>query len=275
MHDDPQVWAWTATLDAVVRMGGIRRATDALGISRSSVSRHLDALEAHLGVRLLDRSRQTVHPTVEAEMLLTRFRPLAREWQAALDATRAASRAPTGRIMVTAPDIVAVRYLAHVLADFGRHNPQIEVELRSTDAVVSSAEGVDVALRTQPLPDTDHWARCLLPAREVVVGHPDLIAGLDPDPAQWRVPWIVHAHRRGTNRLQHPDGTIAQVAVRNRVEVESSSMLPGLLKNGAGLAIVPDAFVLRPLCRKELAFLPWFGRQCSLFALWYAPRPSA
>ena len=53
------------TFVTVVRAGSLTRAARLLGVSQATVSAHVDALEATLGVRLFERDRSGVTPTAK------------------------------------------------------------------------------------------------------------------------------------------------------------------------------------------------------------------
>ena len=56
-----------------------RKAADELGLSASTLSHLMRALEARLGVRLLNRTTRSVSPTAAGERLLARLTPVLRE----------------------------------------------------------------------------------------------------------------------------------------------------------------------------------------------------
>jgi DNA-binding transcriptional LysR family regulator len=74
-----------------------RRAADALGVSRSSLSHAMLALERQLGVRLLNRTTRSVAPTEAGEALLARLAPVLRDLDEALDAVADARGTCSGR----------------------------------------------------------------------------------------------------------------------------------------------------------------------------------
>ena len=57
------------TLLAVMEHGSFTRAAEALGLSQSTVSFQIKALETAVGGKLLDRGREGVRPTARGELL--------------------------------------------------------------------------------------------------------------------------------------------------------------------------------------------------------------
>ena len=64
---------------AVARTRNFRQAAIELGVSPSALSHTLRALEARLGVRLLNRTTRSVAPTAAGDQLYGRIAPLFRE----------------------------------------------------------------------------------------------------------------------------------------------------------------------------------------------------
>src|SRR2546421_3496957 len=60
---------------AVLDHGGVGRAAQACHISQPAVSEHLRGLEAHFGVRLVERHGQRVRPTAAARVVEPYARP--------------------------------------------------------------------------------------------------------------------------------------------------------------------------------------------------------
>src|SRR5262249_17483683 len=59
-------------LSAVVQWGSMPKASDPVALSQPAVSEAIASLEATLGVRLLDRNRRGIEPTIYAQALLKR-----------------------------------------------------------------------------------------------------------------------------------------------------------------------------------------------------------
>src|ERR1700752_4232124 len=70
---------------AIAERGSFARAATQLGVSRSSLSESLRALEERLGVRLLNRTTRSVALTEAGERLFVQLRPLLDNFDAALD----------------------------------------------------------------------------------------------------------------------------------------------------------------------------------------------
>lgn len=138
-------------LEAFVRVaetGSFTRAAELLGLPRSTVSTLVQALEARLGVRLLDRTTRRVALTADGESYYARAARLLTDFEEA-EAPFLEEEAPIrGRLRVDAPARIARLILAPALPGFFTRHPEIELELGSTDRAVDLIqEGVDCVLR--------------------------------------------------------------------------------------------------------------------------------
>src|SRR3981189_1853112 len=76
MAFDGRVISNVGVLAAIVEGGSFARAADALGLTRSGVSRAVSRLETSVGVRLLDRTTRSVALTDEGRRLYGEIGPL-------------------------------------------------------------------------------------------------------------------------------------------------------------------------------------------------------
>lgn len=116
--------------EAVGRLGGIRRAAQALGLDHAVVSRHLRALEMHLGVQLVHRAKGSVALTEQGARFLGRISP------AIAELTNAAAElmhdGAERRLRIWCVPGLASLWLTSRLESFRAANPDIELELQSS-----------------------------------------------------------------------------------------------------------------------------------------------
>ena len=134
----------------VVERGGFAAAGRALGIPKSRLSRRVSELEAHLGVRLLQRTTRKLSLTDVGEAYLRHCQALRESALAAQDTVAQVQAAPRGTLRVSCPVTLAQTVLAEVMPQFLALYPQVRVELQVSNRVVNLVEeGVDVALRVR------------------------------------------------------------------------------------------------------------------------------
>ncbi len=133
---------------AVRRHGSLAAAAKALALNKSTVSRRLAALEAELGVALMQRGAHGYELTeagTAATALAERIEGLFNELVATIgDADRAAK----GTVRVTVPAWFAQHVLIPGLADFRAAHPGLDIHLITTDEVVDlGRRDVDIGMR--------------------------------------------------------------------------------------------------------------------------------
>ncbi len=162
---------------AVVDGGNLSQAAHSLQLAVSSVSRKIDALEAHMGARLFHRSSRRVLLTDAGERLLPRARMIVAEMADAKTAVGDADPAPRGLLTVTAPPSLGRRHIVPAIASFLRDYPLLEVDLHISDDVVDlTVQRVDVAVRIGALPASELLATLLAPNRRIACASPDYLA---------------------------------------------------------------------------------------------------
>ncbi len=146
---------WQSFL-AVADTGSLSAAARRLGLTQPTLSRHIAALEAALGVPLFLRGPQGLRVTPTAQDLVEGARGMALA-EASLRRLSALDRsAETGVVRLSAAEVVGVEVLPPVLARFHHAHPGISVELvvtnRADDLLRRAA---DLALRMfRPVQDT-------------------------------------------------------------------------------------------------------------------------
>lgn len=162
---------------AVVQTGAFTRAADQLGVSPAHVSRQVKALEARLGVKLLQRTTRVVRLTEAGVNYVSAVAPLIEGLHAANQRAQEASQTLRGRIRVTAGGRYAEDIVAPILADFCLVHPEVELSLDlSTRMVDLIAEGYDLGIRYGRLLDSNLIAQRLSVFPLIAVATPDYLA---------------------------------------------------------------------------------------------------
>ncbi len=147
-------------------------AGERLGISASAVGKSVARLESRLSVRLFNRSTRRISLTDEGQLFFERCREIVSQIEEAEHEMSRLSSQPRGKLRVSLPAIGYRMLLPH-LSEFMQRYPEIELELDFSDRMVDIiAEGMDVAMRSGELTDSEMMSRQLGPFRFVIVGSP-------------------------------------------------------------------------------------------------------
>jgi len=170
---------------AVYSEGGVRAAARALGITHSSVSRHLAELGDWLGVALIEQNsdRRRLIFTQQGEALGKAAVSSLRDLERAIASVREIRSARS--VMISTTPSFAARWLLPRLPRFEETHPQIEISVR-VDQKLEDLEtaGVDVAIRMGGGPWRDLRCEALMDDSLYPVISPSLLG----DPARLRRP---------------------------------------------------------------------------------------
>ncbi len=161
---------------AVADTGGFAGAARKLGISPPVVTRAINDLEAHLGVRLLTRTTRVVRVTEAGASYADDCRVIMAQLTEADAAAGGLHAVPRGRLTVTAPVGFGALYVTPVVTEYLSRYPDVNVSCRFVDRVVNMLdEGVDIGVRIGELPDSSMQAIRVGTMRLLVCAAPDYL----------------------------------------------------------------------------------------------------
>ena len=132
----------------VVKLGSFTKAAESLNTPKASVTNWIQELEAHLGVRLLQRTTRRLNLTDDGAAYLAGARRVLSDI-AELDAAVSQARANLqGRVRVDVPAAAGRHVLAQALPGFFSRYPDVTLDIGSSDRPVDLIlEAVDVVIR--------------------------------------------------------------------------------------------------------------------------------
>ena len=144
----------------VVEAGSFIRAAESLDMPTATLSKLVRELEAHLGVRLLQRTTRRVSVTAEGQDYYEKAGRLLRDLED-IDASFSAARGtPRGLLRVDVGGSTARDVLVPALPAFMARYPDIRIELGVSDRPVNLiGENADCVIRGGPLDDSSLVAR--------------------------------------------------------------------------------------------------------------------
>jgi DNA-binding transcriptional LysR family regulator len=168
-----------AALDIFVRVvdtGSFSAVARDLGIGQPTVSKAVVQLEAWLGVSLLLRSTRSVVPTEAGRVFYERAKRTIEDADEAVAAARGSACGLSGKLRVSTSVCFGRLHVIPHLSAFLAEHPDLDLELVLDDRYVDLVnEGIDVALRTGAMPDSNMTARRIAEARRVVVATPSYL----------------------------------------------------------------------------------------------------
>ncbi|MNH01971.1 HTH-type transcriptional regulator DmlR [compost metagenome] len=162
---------------AVGELESFAAASRRLDISPAAVTRAVSALEQQLGVKLLLRTTRSVRLTEAGGRYLEDTRNILASIHEANEAAAGINAMPKGDLAVTAPILFGKKYVMPCIVRYLQHYPEVDVSAYFLDRVVNMVEeGMDVAVRIGPLPDSGLKALRVGKVRRMLCASPDYLA---------------------------------------------------------------------------------------------------
>ena len=167
---------WMRSFVAVADASSFSIAATRIGLTQSTISKQIAALETHLSVRLFQRSTRSIALTDEGAA----FYEAAMRALAAIDEAEAVI-GPKGDVQgllrVTMPLTLAESRLIAIIADFLERHPRLQIDMLLSDHALNLVgDNIDVAIRVGRLVDSGLVSRKIGLARRVVVASPAYLA---------------------------------------------------------------------------------------------------
>ena len=153
-------WESIEAFERVVRLGSFTRAAEDLGVSRSHVSRQINALENRLDAQLLLRTTRKVSTTDVGQAFYLQCREVLDNIEEAERAVLDLQARPRGILRVTVAGAFGEDFIAPAALDFMALHKDISVELNFSNRLLDLiSEGYDLAIRAGTLKDSSLIAR--------------------------------------------------------------------------------------------------------------------
>jgi DNA-binding transcriptional LysR family regulator len=236
-----------STFVKIAEAGGFAAAARKLGVSPSTVTTQIQDLEDRLGVRLLNRSTRKVSLTEIGKAYYERCMHILSEMEEADTAVQAMHAKPNGTLHLNVSTAIPF-FVAPVIAEFTSLYPDVKVNMTMSDRMVDLVEeGIDLAITTMPIPNSNLVMRRVGSFRLLVCGSPDYFAqhGVPRQPddlvnhnclrytfSPWGSDW----------RFKSPDGE-RTIQVAGNMETNSVNALRLTAALGQGLIWMPDFLV--------------------------------
>jgi DNA-binding transcriptional LysR family regulator len=228
---------------AVAETGQFALASERLGLSRAMASKLVMDLEAHLGLRLLNRTTRKVSLTEPGAAYLERCRDILSAIEEAERELASQASEPVGRLRVTAPMALGASHVAPQIAVYAARHPRVNIELVLNDRIVDLVEeGYDLAIRIGRLADSSLIARRIGETRFVVCASPGYLAarGRPSRPADLSAhECVLYSYASAAWTFSGPHGS-ETVRVGGRVVCNNGEAICQMAINGLGVIVQPD-----------------------------------
>ena len=152
-ENDVMNWNDLKLFLAVSSQRSLIGAAEELGVSNTTVFRHLNAFEEGLGARLFERRKGDYELTELGEEMLQLAQGIENSFEDIERKVAGKDTKPSGKVVLTAPSSFSYGFLPGYLRDFKQLHPAIDVELLVTNQELNmSNRTADIALRVASAP---------------------------------------------------------------------------------------------------------------------------
>ncbi len=235
---------------AVIESGGFSAAARTLGVSKSAVSKRINHLESHLGVRLLHRTTRKLSLTEAGELYYEHAAQALSAAGKAEDAVTKLQGEPQGKLKISSPMSFGRLHVAPLIPKFLQRYPKLQIDLMMDDKNIDLvAGGFDIAIRAGDMPDSTLIARKLAPLRQVLCASPTYIEryGMPVTPSELcKRNCILFSYSGDANEWTlNKDDQSEAVMVSGSYRVNNSEAILEALREGVGIGRLPT-FVAGP-----------------------------
>ena len=226
----------------IVEQGSLSAAAKHINLSRTVVSYHLKKLESQLGVKLLNRSTRSISLTEAGTQYYQYCRTIAEQADKAHQQIENLKNEPEGLLKVTCPVNVGLQMVVPALNDFRQLYPKIELDVILTDEIVNiMQEGIDLAIRGAPLPDSGLQASKLSTLPTCLCASPSYLQknGRPSSPEELEQhDWVIYKLTSGAIELYKGSRSYS-INVKGSITTNNAAARTAFIEGGHGLGRIP------------------------------------
>ncbi|WP_419420159.1 LysR family transcriptional regulator [Legionella sp. D16C41] len=258
----------------VVKNRSFTQAALEAGISKAWVSQKISQLENSLGIKLLKRTTRSLSLTQGGEILFKHCQVMLQEVTSAENHLREYAKSPTGKLIITCPEITGLELLPNLLKDFNSYYPEIKMQLIITDQFINlTQQGIDFAFRTGKLPDSSLVSRYIGKVPRCLVASAAYLAKYAPiNHPEDLTEHKLLKHSLLPNWPLKSDEDIFKLQVKNcAIESNSLIFLHKMACLDQGIAFLPYYLCSKTLANKTLVrVLPdWFNADNHYYLIYH------
>ncbi|MDP2332850.1 MAG: LysR family transcriptional regulator [Reyranella sp.] len=227
---------------AVADAGSFAKAGARLRLSPPAVTRAISALEDRLGARVFNRTTRSLTITDVGQRFLESARRVLVDLDTAEKEAVGETAMPQGHLTITASVTFGRSVLAPVVCGFLSQHPRLTASVILLDRILNLVEdGIDVAVRIGPLPDSNLIAKRIGAVHRILVASPDYLArrGTPASPAELKLHSVIAFTGLMPNREWrfNNEQTPNSVTISPTFEINDAAAAIGAAEMGHGITI--------------------------------------
>jgi DNA-binding transcriptional LysR family regulator len=249
-------------LELTARLGSFTKAAEAVGLSKSALSRRIQLLEEHLDNRLLHRTTRNVKLTEAGEQAVAASRSLLDQLDELKQQLSKGRTVPKGKLRITAPVEFERLYLRQPVIKYLKMHPETDLQLLSNNQGLEmlNNESTDIAIIFGNPPDSGHIARKLGDVAVNFYASPDYLEKKgEPRSIEdlQHHDCIVEQYRgqQSRNWRYFENGELRSILVNDRYTSNATDLCRFLAENGMGVVWLPESLCTEALEQGKLVSL--------------------
>lgn len=197
------------------QQGSFTAAARQLNVTPAAVSKNIAALEASLGVRLMNRTTRSLSLTVEGAEFFSQAQMALGTLEQAVESLTTRQANPKGLVRMSVPNVIGRKLIMPVLPDLLTRYPELSIEIDFDDHIVDFVHGgYDLVVRGGKLIDSSMISRILGPLQLCLVASPDYLKkyGIPQYPSDLAKHKLITRRFLGSKlmpwKFHHPDGGV-------------------------------------------------------------------
>ncbi|MBO6834633.1 MAG: LysR family transcriptional regulator [Alphaproteobacteria bacterium] len=229
---------------SVVESQSFSRTARVLGITPSTVSKHISQLEERLETQLVNRTTRRISISNNGMSFYYRCVAILREMEAAEEEIFQLTQEPMGVLRVTAPTGLASRHISPRLSEFMEKYPKIDLDFILTSQTLDMVQdGIDLSIRIASSTEPGMRAELLAPNRRVICASPAYLEkhGIPKTPEDLEDHNCLVSRTMGLLNVwpvKASDGTTRQIKVSGSMITNHVEMIRDALLGDRGIALI-------------------------------------
>lgn len=230
---------------SVADSGSFSESARRLGLSQPSVSRHVNALEEHLGIRLLQRTTRQLSLTEAGQVYYIKARQIQKHVIEASLSIIGFKESPSGLLKIGAPYNFTERKICPHLTEFLQTYPEIKLDIECNDKLQDIVKDqLDLVIRIGSLTDSSYIATLFGKVRMIMCASPGYIEkyGIPKTTTDLQNHNFI-VYENYNQLLLTVNGNTEQVTVSGSFKSNIDTVMISAILQNIGISVLPDMFI--------------------------------
>lgn len=250
------MWNKLKTFITVTEQGGLAKAAKKLNVSKATVTRYIQELEAEYQAKLFTRTTRHLSLTEQGELFYHYALELLQLHEAAHDKLHHAEKSVQGHIKLGLPVSILHHFIQQQLPQLARTYPNLSIEIIQGNQISNLLSShFDLVVHCGPLPDVNFYYEKLADWQKILCASPEYLQ-------QFKTPKSIadltkhhcldHADNHSLSWQLQENGKLRTIGINSQIKINSGIALKELAIQGMGMVYLPSFTVSDAISTKKL-----------------------